>query len=276
MLFPGAESLNDEQKGTIRKYKRVIFESIKLIGAKRGYDDLAILVDEEYGADIHRECKQLGIRNLVTMEKSGQKVFDFQYSDWKKHLLDLHPTFAKALIRVVMGDDNTLQNARLKELGDFCAANGIGFLIEPLIEPSEADLAQVGGDKKRFDAELRPQRFAEAVREMHAAGVQPDVWKIEGTETKEAMDVCSAAAFQGGKPGVQIVILGRGETQPKVDHWLTVGAKSHGVTGFAVGRTVFGEVIVQLHAGSLTAEQASQKIAENYQHCIDVFEHAKS
>lgn len=276
MLFPGSETLNEDQKSIIKNYKRVIFESIKLIGERRGYHDLAILVDEEYGYDIHKECKQLGIRNLVTTEKSGQKVFDFQYADWKEHLLDIHPTYAKALIRVVIGEDNSLQNARLKELGDFCAAKKIGFLIEPLIEPSAEDLALVGGDKKRFDAELRPQKFAEAVKEMHAAGVQPDVWKIEGTETKEAMDVCSMAAFDGGKPGVQIVILGRGETQPKVDHWLAVSAKSRGVTGFAVGRTVFGEVITQLHAGVLTPEQASQKIAENYQHCIDVFEEAKS
>ena len=276
MLFPGVHELSDEQHETVKKYKHVIFDSLKVIGQERGYDDLAVLVDEQYGRDIHRECAQMGIRHMLTMEKSGQPIFDFEEENWQDHLLDINPTYAKALIRVVVGEDYSVQNARLKELGDFCAANGIGFLIEPLIQPSEADLAAVDGDKNRFDAELRPQRFAEAVAEMHAAGVQPDVWKIEGTETKEGMDICSDAAFKGGKENVQIVILGRGATQDKVDHWLTVGAQSKGVTGFAVGRTVFAEAIEQLHKGDLTPEEATHIIANNYIHCINVFEQAKA
>ncbi|MDP3976014.1 MAG: DUF2090 domain-containing protein [bacterium] len=276
MLFPGVAELSDEQHGIIKNYKRVIFEAIKVIGGKRGYADLAVLVDEQYGLDIHQETKQLGLRNMLTIEKSGQDIFDFQYEDWQQHLLDVHPSYAKALVRVVMGDDNSTQNSRLKLLNDFCADNGIGFLIEPLIQPSPGDLEAVDGSKDRFDAELRPKRFAEAVAEMYAVGVKPDVWKIEGTETKEAMDVCSEAAFNGGKQGVQIVILGRGATMPKVEHWLRAGAKSKGVNGFAVGRTVFSDSIEKLHRGEIAQERAIQEIAANYEHCIQVFEKARS
>lgn len=260
-----------QQKEIIKRYKRVIFESMKKIGAKRGVQDLGILVDEEYGADIHAECEKLGIRHILTTEKSGQKIFDFEYPDWKEHLKHIKPTYAKALIRVVMGEDHSIQNSRLKELNDFCAEQKMGFLIEPLIEPNEADLSTCGGDKKRFDQELRAKRFAEAVAEMHTAGVKPDVWKIEGTESKEAMDICSNAAFDGGKPDIQIVILGRGETQDKVDLWLRAGAKSRGVNGFAIGRTVFGDVISRMHKGELTEEQAIDEIAKNYEHGIEVF-----
>lgn len=276
MLFPGVVELSVEQHDLVRHYKQVIFEAMKRIGEKRGYAELAVLVDEQYGAGIHRECKELGIRNLLTVEKSGQKIFEFEYPDWKEHLLEFKPSFAKALVRVVMGEDHAVQNARLKELGDFCAEQQMGFLIEPLIEPSEADLTAVNGDKKRFDTELRPRRFAEAVAEMHAAGVKPDVWKIEGTETREAMDICSGAVLNGGKPNVQIIILGRGATMDQVDHWLGAGAKSKGVNGFAVGRTVFSEAIELLHQEKISETQAIELIAKNYEHCREVFEKAKN
>lgn len=276
MLFPGVSDLTDEHHEQVKRMKRVIFESMKIVGEKRGYDDLAVLVDEQYGTEIHQECQSMGIRNLLTVEKSGQEVFDFEYSDWQDHLLAIKPSYAKALIRVTMGNDNSVQNARLKELGDFCEANGIGFLIEPLIQPSEGDLESVDGDKERYDAEIRPNRFAEAVAELHAAGVTPDVWKIEGTETKEGMDICSEAAHNGGKENVQIVILGRGATMDKVDHWLREGAQSKGVTGFAVGRTIFADVIDKLHKGEVSEDEAKQVIADKYQHCIDTFEAAKA
>ncbi|MDP2691104.1 MAG: DUF2090 domain-containing protein [bacterium] len=275
MLFPDSPELSDDQHATIKDYKHVIYEAMKLVGEKRGYGDLAILVDEQYGTDIHADCETQGIRHLLTTEKSGEAVFTFEYEDWKEHILRIKPTYAKALIRVMMGEDNSVQNARLKELGDFCTEQGIGFLIEPLVQPSAGDLESVEGNKDRFDGEIRPRRFAQAVAEMHASGVTPDVWKIEGTETKEGMDICSEAAFNGGKEDVQIVILGRGATQEKVDHWLVAGAKSKGVTGFAVGRTIFSDAIEKLHRGELSRKEASREIANHYEHCIEVFEKAQ-
>ena len=263
--------MSDEQKQTIKDYKRLIFNSMKLIGEKRGFEDLAVLVDEEYGYDIQMECGKIGIRNILTTEKSGEKIFDFQYPDWQDHILKIKPTYAKALIRVVIGEDHSLQNSRLRELNDFCAARGIGFLIEPLIEARPEDLAAVAGDKARYDAEIRPKQFAEAVAEMHAAGVKPDVWKIEGTETREGMDICAEAVFHGGKENVKIVILGRGATQEVVDHWLRMGANSRGVNGFAVGRTVFSDPITALHKGEISREDATRQIADNYEHHIEVF-----
>ena len=134
MLFDHKNPLTDEEREIMKKYKKVIFGSIKQVGKERGgFDDLAILVDEEFGYDIHTEAKELGIRNAVTTEKSGQPVYDFQYDDWGDHLIKINPTFAKALIRVVVGADNSVQNSRLKELGDFCEINNIKFLLEPLV-----------------------------------------------------------------------------------------------------------------------------------------------
>ncbi|MDF2379108.1 MAG: DUF2090 domain-containing protein [Candidatus Gracilibacteria bacterium] len=274
MLFPGVTELTQEQHQIIKDRKQTIFNAAKMIGEKRGFENIAILGDEQYCTEIHQQAKELGITTILTTEKSGQEIYDFEYENWQEHILKIAPDYCKALTRVVTGKDYSLQNERLKMLGDFCTENNIGFLIEPLIQPNDEDLASVDGDKERFDAEVRPTRFAEAVAEMHAAGVKPDVWKIEGTESKEGMDICSNAAYSGGKENVQIVILGRGATQEKVDYWLHQGAHSKGVTGFAVGRTIFAEPIEQLHKGEISEEEATQKVADGYDHCIEVFEAA--
>lgn len=276
LILEHKNDITEEEREKLKYFKYLVFKGFKKVAEKRGIADLAILVDEEFGSNIHQESRKMGVRNLLSTEKSGQKIFDFEYEDWGEHILNIRPTYVKALIRIVMGEDHSLQNARLKELYDFCAQNEFGFLIEPLIEPSEADLAAVGGDKKKFDADVRPLKLAEAVKELHSAGVFPNVWKIEGTETKEGMDICSAAVYDGGKSDAQIVILGRGESMEKVEHWLTVSAKSRGVNGFAVGRTIFADALVKHKNGEWTEEQAVNDIAEKYDHFIDLFEKARA
>ena len=286
MLFGHKNLLTNKEVEAMEKYKEVIFEAVKKVGVFRqaqdstkergGFDDLGILVDEEFGYSIHMKAKELGIRNALTTEISGQLVYDFQYDNWGKHLIEINPTFAKALIHVIAGEDNSVQNSRLRRLNDFCVDNKIKFLLEPLVQPSEADLEAVGGDKKKFDMEVRPMKFIEIVKELHEAGVRPDVWKIEGTETKELMDACSEAVMEGGKLDPKIVILGRGESAEKVEHWLKVGAKSKGVIGFAIGRTIFAEAIMKLHKNEVSEEEAINEIAENYKHFIEVFEETRS
>ena len=38
---------------------------------------------------------------------------------------------------------------------------------------------------KAYDLELRPRLMVETIRELQDAGVEPDVWKIEGLDHRE-------------------------------------------------------------------------------------------
>ena len=276
MILGHEDPLSSEERAQLIDCKNLIFEAFKKVGETKGFDDLAVIVDEEFGSQIHAECKQKGIKNLLSMEKSGQKVFEFEREDWKENLKKERPTYAKALIRVVMGEDHSIQNAHLAELSSFCAEEGIGFLLEPLVFPSKKDLEEVEGDKKRFDRELRHHRFAQAVKELHSAKVFPDVWKIEGTDTIEAMEVCAEAVQEGGKDSVEIVLLGRGESKEKVELWLQAGAKVKGVTGFAVGRTIFADPLKAFTKNDISREETVEKIADEYAYFIDLFEKART
>ena len=43
----------------------------------------------------------------------------------------------------------------------------------------------MGGDSDRYDAELRPELMRRAIVELQDAGIEADIWKIEGIDTQE-------------------------------------------------------------------------------------------
>ena len=104
----------------------------------------------------------------------------------------------------------------------------------------------------------------QAIKELQAAGVEADVWKIEGLDREADFEKVAAATRAGGRDEVTCILLGRGESEEKVRHWLTVGANVKGVIGFAVGRTVFWEPLKGFQSGKLTKDQATDAIAKTY------------
>jgi len=242
-------------------YKHLVFEGLLKaieIGVPKVWT--AILVDEKFGSHIHEEARALGITRLLTVEKSGQEEFDFEYgNDFGAHIEKLKPDYVKALVRYNPSGDtemNRRQRERLRRLGDFCRTDGYGFLIELLTAPTP-------GDAKAM------QR---TIQEFHADAVEPDVWKLEGLTDRAAMEQVVAEARSGKRTNVGIVVLGRGEDEPTVRAWLAAAAPIPGVIGFAVGRTVFKEPLLDLHRGSISRAEAAEKIAENYKGFVNFFD----
>jgi myo-inositol catabolism protein IolC len=116
--------------------------------------------------------------------------------------------------------------------------------------------------------------MTEAIGELQAAGVEPDVWKVEGLERREDCEAVVATARAGGRDQVGCIVLGRGEDERKVHAWLATAAKVPGFIGFAVGRTAFWESLVAVRDGSATREHAVERIAQHYRGFVDLFEAA--
>jgi myo-inositol catabolism protein IolC len=114
--------------------------------------------------------------------------------------------------------------------------------------------------------------MADAMRELQAAGVEPDIWKIEGLDRREDCRKIVATARAGGRDHVGCIVLGRGEDDGKVREWLRVAAAVPGFVGFAVGRTVFWNSLVAWRSGRSTREEAAAQIAGRYREFVDLFE----
>jgi len=271
-----------EETETIADAKRVIFEGMELAVA-RGVDAAAtgVLVDEQFGSDIPQRAKEQGLQLAMPVEKSGQDDFDFQYgADFGKHIEDFDVHYSKVLVRLNPDGDaemNERQLGRLKELADWLHANDRKFLFELLVPAEAAQLESVGDDGDRYDAELRPALMKRAIQQIQDFGIEVDIWKIEGVDAREDAEQLAELTRKGqGREGVVCVLLGRGASDDKVDHWLRQAAPVEGFVGFAIGRSIWWNALKGFLAGDLDRAAAAEKIADNYLRFVKVYDDAES
>ena len=280
-MFGWSGALSADQTAQIAAAKRVIYDGLKsAIAAGVPKATAGVLVDEQFGAAILRDAAANGLTTVCPAEKSGQEEFDFEYGDdFAAHIEAFHPTFCKVLVRYNPAGDaalNRTQAARLKRLSDYLrTANRSRFMFELLVPPERTQLAALGGDARAYDVSLRPELMVQVIEALQDAGVDPDVWKIEGLDRREDCERIVAAARRGGRDRVGCIVLGRGEDDRKVHEWLDIAAGVPGFIGFAVGRTDFWEPLVGFRAGKLTRDAAVSEIARRYREFVDIFEKGK-
>jgi myo-inositol catabolism protein IolC len=268
--------LSSGERETIIKAKEIIYLAFKrAVEIEIPKEQAAILVDEEYGDKIIKDAINHDFNVILTTEKSGQKEFDFEYGqDFAKHIDKYRPSFVKALLHYNPNDDplsKMRQQQRLTILNKFCHENSYKFLVEILIMPTDLQLIETNGNKDIFDLKIRPNLTAKTIEELQRANIEPDIWKIEGMENEDSYKIVSLQALKEERKDVGIVILGRGENREKVEEWIRVGNKSRGVIGFAVGRTVFWDPLVDYKNDRIEKEKTIEAISNNFLHFYHIF-----
>jgi 5-dehydro-2-deoxygluconokinase len=226
-----------------------------------------LLVDEEFGSDVLKEARKSGFTFAMPMEKSGQDEFDFEYGDdYPKHIEKYDPILVKVLVRYNPNGDtmtNQRQLQKLRSLSDYLQPIRKPFLFELIVPATSKQMAELGGSKEKYDQEMRPKLMVEAMKQIQDARVEPSIWKLEGVEKLSDAEAAVKQAQRDGRKAA-IVTLGRGESKEQVQKWLKVGAKIQGIIGFAVGRTIFLEPLVEYKEGKIKKDASIKKIAENY------------
>jgi myo-inositol catabolism protein IolC len=275
-LFGITGSPTDSDRERISDAKRVIFEGFERTVAEGAPRAAAgILVDEEYGTGIARDAGSQGFALAMPVEKSGQAEFDFEYGDaFRAHIEEFDPTFVKVLVRYNPEGDpepNERQAGRLRELGDWLHEQRRKFLFELLVPAEPGQLEAVGGDRGRYDRELRPALVTAAIAALQGAGVEPDIWKIEGLDRRRDCEAAAEQARADGRDGVACIVLGRGASSEAVANWLEQAAGVPGYRGFAIGRTLWWSELQRYVAGELPREEAAGRISENYRRMIELY-----
>ena len=272
---------DEEQTATIADAKKLIFEGMEK-AVERGLDakSAGVLVDEQFGSDIPELAKEHGLSLTMPVEKSGVDEFQFEYGDeFGDHIAKYDLLASKVLVRYNPDGDaemNARQTEKLKQLADWLHENDRLFLFELLVPAEKAQLDSVDGDTDRYDAELRPELMRRAIEDFQNAGVEVDIWKIEGVDTREDAEMLSKQATSGeGRENVKSVLLGRGASDEKVDHWLTQAAPVPGFIGFAIGRSIWWDALKSFLDGG-DREASAEQIADNYLRFIKVYDEAAS
>jgi 6-phosphofructokinase/myo-inositol catabolism protein IolC len=269
----------DADRERMAEAKRIIGQGLLAVADTADRSELGALTDEESGAAAAREAKANGLTLALSAEKSSQPEFEFEYGEqFGEHIEAFEPDFVKVLVRYNPEGDtemNQRQAARLAELSDWLAPRETKYLFELIVPPEPAQLASLESDPDSFATELRPQLVVKAIEELHAAGVEPDVWKVEGMTSADDYRLVAEAARADGRDQVGCVVLGAGADETTVAHWLEEAAQVDGFIGFAIGRTIFWEPLSQWRDGSIDADTAATQIAENYRRTVEHYASAK-
>jgi myo-inositol catabolism protein IolC len=269
-----------EEAAAISAHKSLIFDGLAraihdgVDGASAG-----VLVDERYGAAVARKARAGGVDLAMPIERSGQDFLVLEYGtvaddEWLRHVEAFDPAQVKVLVRDNPDFDPADRAQQLAELAvvsrDLRRA-GRTFLFELLVPATDEQLGSVGGDALRYDSDLRPGLTVAVISSMQAAGVEPDIWKIEGLETTEAATAVVAAARAGGRDAVTCVVLGRDAPADRLDHWLGIAAGVDGFRGFAIGRSIWEQPLKDLLAGAATEAQLVERVAAAYRHFAELY-----
>ena len=135
---------------------------------------------------------------------------------------------------------NRRQAERLKRLSDYLHSGGRSQFMFELLVPATAGTARA---VRRRQEGVRPGASARADGagdpELQDAGIEPDVWKIEGIDRSEDCGGSSRRLDAAGAIASAASSLAAARTTTKVRQWLKTAAAVPGFIGFAVGRTSF-------------------------------------
>src|SRR5690242_18726448 len=158
----GEGPIGEADAARVRAAKSVIYDGLHraLASGQPPREQIGVLVDEQYGAEVARRARADGAILAMPAEKSGQDEFDFEYGEqFGEHIERFDPAFVKVLVRYNPDGDaamNARQTARLRRLSEWLRARDRKLLFELLVPATHDQLASVGGDASRYDREVRP------------------------------------------------------------------------------------------------------------------------
>jgi myo-inositol catabolism protein IolC len=231
--------------------KELLYEAFLVVRGQWPQLPLGVLVDQEFGSDIHTRAAAAGIPHYLTLEQSGGPLRLEAAETLHTALRTLQPTGGKVLVRYTVGDERHNAPARqtLRHAAALCAQKNIPLLLEVLADGPHA---------------THDENVLAAVAEL-SASVRPAYWKLEGLD-----DVRSWERFAEGNYGPAIV-LGRGEGRGRVEEWLRVAKRSGVVDGFAIGRTLWAEPVRAWRRGTIAREQAVQEVARTFAAFVELW-----
>ena len=170
-----------------------------------------------------------------------------------KVLCFCHPDDAK--------DMQAAQEHTVQRLFQACRRNRLEMLLEVI--PSKV-------------GPVEDDTTARLVSRFYDLGIYPDWWKLEPMQTARAWEL-TCAAIAERDPHVQgVVVLGLGQTEAELAASFRLAARHDLVKGFAVGRTIHGEVGRDWFDGKIDDKTAVATLAANYQRMCDHWDQARA
>ncbi len=247
----------------IGAFKRLCLEAaLRVAGGRHGY---GILCDGRLGRDALHAAAGTGLWIGRPVEQPGSRPLRLEIGDDFGSALAEWP--AEHVVKVLCfyrpDDPEELradQEETVKRLAEAARANGLDFLVE--IIPSKF-------------GPVDESTTAAVIQRFYAIGVFPDWWKLEPMVSDAAWQR-TCAAIEGNDPHCRgIVVLGLDAPFEELRASFRVAARHEMVKGFAVGRTIFGDVARAWMAGGIADDEAVACMAENFARLCEAWDEAR-
>ncbi|MEH6787260.1 MAG: 5-dehydro-2-deoxygluconokinase [Paracoccus sp. (in: a-proteobacteria)] len=232
-----------------------------------GRPGFGILCDNRIGRSALHKASGTGLWIGRPTELPGSRPIKFEpelgddlggLREWAKE------NVVKLLVFCHPDDDEKtagMQVARVKRLFTAARRNNLEFLLE--IIPSK-----VGPVDDETSATL--------IQTFYDAGVYPDWWKLEPFRTRSAWHNAVDAIERNDPRTRGIVVLGLNAPEAELAESFRLAASFLLVRGFAVGRTVFGQVARDWMAGRIADADAVATMADNYARLCRIWDEARA
>ena len=123
--------------------------------------------------------------------------------------------------------------------------------------------------------DVSDETSAKVIQRFYDAGVYPDWWKLEPFRTEAAWKAACEAINRNDPNTRGIVVLGLDAPAAELKASFALAARQDLVKGFAVGRTIFGDVARAWLLDEISDQDAITKMADNYASLCKTWDQAK-
>lgn len=228
-----------------------------------GRDGFGMLLDDKYGRDALYAAGTLPNFWIARpIELPGSRPLQFEFTqDLGSRLIDWPVDHCIKVLCFFHPDDG--QDLRDEQIGKlrsaFDAARKIGR--ELLVEVIASKHGQTNDDT-----------LARALTEIYDAGIKPDWWKLEPQKSEAAWAAIDGVIETRDPYCRGVVMLGLDAPQDELAAGFAAAKSARSVRGFAVGRTIFGEVARDWLNDKMSEEEAVAEMAKRFGALVEIWE----
>lgn len=241
-------------------FKKLVIDATKHVAKNR--PGFGTFMDGRFGQDALFEASRSGLWIARPIELPGSRPLEFECGgSLGAHLTEwpLEQTI-KCLCFFHPDDPEELQARQTRELYrayDACRRTGREILIEIIAGKN---------------GPLQGDTVARVMHHLYDNGVYPDWWKLEGQADPQAWRTTASVLDERDPHCRGILILGLDAPVPDLLAAFEAAAVTPWVKGFAIGRTIFGQVARAWLGGQIGDEQAVRQMAERFAIFVDAWQ----
>jgi len=247
------EEMEDATPEKIGRFKELCLEA--LLHVADGREGYGLLCDNRLGQKALLKATGQGLWIGNTVEWPGSRPLQLEpaigpdfggLNEWpREHVVKVlcfyHPDDPEEM--------KTEQEETLQRLFAASRRNGLEFLLEPILSKH---------------GKIDENTISATIQRMYDIGIYPDWWKLEPYQNKS----CWAAAvetIQRNDPHTRgIVVLGLDASLDELFESFSLAARHDLVKGFAIGRTIFGDVARSWMKDEVSDAASVQQMVQKY------------